>query len=157
MADKSFSFDTGLRSYDINGYIVTFNPTDSRFITGFNKLLKKLNVKQDELAEIMRDAGDDADIVIDTLGEYGTYSVEAFDTCFGAGASDGMFGGCSPFTVQPDTRIPLWVILCDYIANEIMTALDELPEEAKTDKLLMSGAKSKALLQKYKIKAQAGK
>jgi hypothetical protein len=63
-----------------------------------------------------------------------------------------MFGGCSPFAIQPETRLPLWVILCDYISSVIMTALEELPEETKTDKLLVSGARSKALLQKYKIK-----
>lgn len=147
-----FNFDTGLRQYVINGHVVSFNPADAGFITDFNRLLKKLSDKQDELAEVMRNANDDTETVVKALEDYCAYGVDAFDSCFGEGASVGMFGGCSPFAVQSDTRLPLWVILCDFISNTIMTALDDLPEETKTDKLLMSGAKSKALLQKYKIR-----
>ena len=147
----TFTFETGVREYDINGYRLKINPTDAGFVSAFNKMLKRLSTKQDELAEVMRVAGSDAERVVDALDEFCAYGITAFDTCFGEGSSTGMFGGCSPFAVQPETKLPLWVILCDYIANEIMTALDELPDEAKTNTLLVSGTKSKALLQKYKI------
>jgi hypothetical protein len=149
---ETFEFSTGLRQYDINGYRLSINPTDAGFVSAFNKMLKQLSAKQDEVAEVMRDADDDAEKVVEALDEYCEFGVAAFDTCFGEGASYGMFGGCSPFAIQPETRLPLWVILCDYISSVIMTALEELPEETKTDKLLVSGARSKALLQKYKIK-----
>lgn len=147
-----FNFDTGKRDYVINGHVVSFNPTDADFITRFNSMLKRLGVAQDRFQQEMKDAGDDSDKTTAALEGYCAKGREIFDGLFGEGASDGMFGGCSPFAVQSDTRLALWVILCDYISDVIADAILELPDEVKTDSLRANGAKSKALLAKYKIK-----
>lgn len=155
----TFVFDTGVRIYEVNGYALKFNPTDDAFVCRYNGMLKRLGAKQDELGTAMKQANEDGDgdKMLAILDEYRAVAIESFDALLGDGASDSVFGGCSPLAVQPDTRLPLWVIVCDYLGSVIMQAIDELPEEAKTDKLRIDGAKSRALVQKYKIKARTGK
>lgn len=147
-----FNFDTGKRDYLINGYIVSFNPTDADFITRFNATLKRLGAAQEKFQQEMKDAGEDSDKTTAALEGFCAKGRGLFDGLFGEGASDGMFNGCSPFAVQSDTRLALWVILCDYLADIIGSAILELPDEVKTDSLRASGAKSKAILAKYKIR-----
>ena len=147
-----FNFDTGKRDYLINGYTVSFNPTDADFITRFNATLKRLGAAQEAFQQEMKDAGEDADKTTAALEGYCAKGRSLFDDLFGEGASDGMFNGCSPFAIQSDTRLALWVILCDYLADVIGEAILALPDEIKTDSLRANGAKSKAILAKYKIK-----
>jgi hypothetical protein len=85
---------------------------------------------------------------------YCSFGVAEFDACFGEGATDGLFEGCSPFAPQPGTNLPLWVVFCDYIADTIMTAIEGMPEEANTESLRVDSERSKALMNKYKVKYQ---
>ena len=146
-----FNFDTGKRDYVINGFTVSFNPTDADFITKFNATLKRLGAAQERFQAEMKDAGEDADKTTAALEGYCATGRALFDDLFGEGASDGVFNGCSPFAVQADTRLALWVVLCDYLADVIGDAILELPDEIKTDSLRANGAKSKAILAKYKV------
>lgn len=146
-----FNFDTGRRDYVINGYTVSFNPTDADFITKFNTTLKRLGAAQEQFQQEMKNAGEDSDKTTAALEGFCSKGRTLFDDLFGVGASDGVFGGCSPFAIQSDTRLALWVILCDYLADVIGDAILELPDEVKTDSLRASGAKSKAILAKYKV------
>jgi len=150
-ANNVFNFDTGRKNYVINGYTVSFNPTDADFITRFNATLKRLGAAQERFQAEMKDAGDDADKTTAALEGYCAKGRSLFDDLFGEGASDGMFNGCSPFAIQSDTRLALWVILCDYLADMIGDAILALPDEIKTDGLRANGAKSKAILAKYKV------
>lgn len=147
-----FNFDTGLKEYVINGYSVFFNPVDVEFINRFNSAMKRLGAKQDALKDEMKSAGDDSERVIAALEDYCASGTELFDGLLGDGATAGVFCGCSPFAIQAETRLPLWVILADKLTDLISDALLELPDEVKTDTLLASGAKSKAILTKYKVK-----
>lgn len=147
-----FNFDTGRQDFTINGYTVSFNPTDADFVNRFNLMLKQLGAYQEKFRDTMKDAGDDADKTTAALSEFCDKGRAAFDGLLGEGASDGIFNGCSPFAIQSDTRLSLWVVICDYFADVIGDAILALPDEVKTDSLRANGAKSKAIMSKYKIK-----
>lgn len=149
-----FNFDTGLREYVINGYTIAFNPADPGFVTNFNRMLEHLSSGQDELRKTMQASKGESAIVIDAVDTYCAFGVSEFDECFGKGATRGMFEGCSPFTPQPGTNLPLWVVFCDYIADAIMTAIEVMPDEPNTEGLRVDGERSKALMNKYKVKYQ---
>lgn len=149
-----FNFETGLKEYVINGWAVRFNPADPGFVGNFNTMLSHLSKGQDELRETMKKSKGASDIVVEAVNEYCAFGIVEFDTCFGEGACNGIFEGCSLFAPQPDTNLPLWVIFCDYIADIIMNAIEALPDDAKTDGLRVDGARSKALMDKYKVKYQ---
>lgn len=147
-----FNFDTGKREYVFNGYSVFFNPVDVEFINKFNGTMKRIGAKQEALKDEMQDAGADSDRVIAALEEYCKLGTELFDNLLGEGATEGVFCGCSPFAIQAETRLPLWVIVVDKIADLIGEAMLALPDEAKTSGLLASASKSKAIATKYKVK-----
>lgn len=147
----TFTFDTGRRSYNINGYVATLNPTDLGFINEFNDMIKGLGIRNDAMKKEMKAAGNNSDKVARALKDYCAKGTELFDGLLGDGATLGIFHGSSPFATQLDTRLPLWLIVTDYLSDIIGEALMALPDKAKTDTLRASAAKSKALMQKYKI------
>lgn len=152
----TFVFDTGRRGYNINGYIATFNPVDLGFIDDFNDMIKRLGARNDAMKDEMKAAGNNSDRVSKALKDYRAKGTELFDGLLGDGATLGIFHGSSPFATQPDTRLPLWLIVTDYLSDIVGEALMSLPDKANTDALRASAAKSKALMQKYKIEAVKG-
>lgn len=152
----TFMFDTGRRGHNVNGYIATFNPVDLGFISDFNDVVKRLGTRNDAMRDEMNAAGNNPDKVTKILSDYRAKGTEIFDGLLGDGATLGIFHGSSPFAIQPDTRLPLWLIVTDYLSDIIGRSLMALPDKANTDALRATAAKSKALMQRYKIEAVKG-
>lgn len=131
-------FETGLVTYDLNGKAsVTFNPTDSNFVSRLFSTFDELDKKQDEYKAEINAAGDTVQ-VFEIAHRRDTEMRGMIDEAFGQPVCDALFGTMNVYAMADG--LPVW-------ANLILTVMDEVDASLAKEQQLTSSR-----LQKYTAK-----
>ena len=116
MAGNSISFDTGVRTFQVNETgSVSFNPTSVSFVNKLYQLFEKLAGLQEQW-EKETEALQDEPAMVKFFGEK--------DELFGAPVSEGIFPGLNVFDFG--SGAPVWV-------NFLLAVLDEMTVRAEAE------------------------
>ena len=130
-------FDTGLKSFDINGaYTVTFAPTDMNFIERVYTALDRMDKRQ-EGYKAVADAATDKE-VFQLAHKMDSEAREEINGIFGEDICSAVFGSLNVFTVADG--LPVW-------ANFLLALIDQLDGAFAAEK-----KKTNPRIQKYTAK-----
>ena len=124
----SISFETGLKTFDINGAVqVQFSPTDMAFIEKVYETLQRMDAKQEEY-KAATEKVTDAEL-FDLARKMDAEAREEINSIFGADICTPVFGTLNVFAIADG--FPVWVNLLLAIIDEFDGAFAE--EQKKTN------------------------
>lgn len=124
MAGNSISFDTGVRTFQVNETgSVSFNPTSVSFVNRLYQLFEKLAGLQEQW-EKETEALQDEPAMVKFFGEKDKTIRAMLDELFGAPVSEGIFPGLNVFDFG--SGAPVWV-------NFLLAVLDEMTVRAEAE------------------------
>lgn len=117
---NELNFDTGLRSFPINGAIkVTFNPTDANFVEKLFDMFERLDKKQTDYEDRRsKTAGNRA--LFNLARERDAEMRNEIDGLFGLPVCDAVFGEMNVFAMA--SGLPVWSNLMLTVMDKIDTA-----------------------------------
>lgn len=134
-------FDTGLKTFDINGKCeATFAPTDISFIERVYTCLENMDAKQNGYKEAA-EAASNAE-VFDLARKMDSEARDEINAVFGFDICDPLFGEMSLFTIADG--FPVW-------ANFLLAIIDQFEGEFSEQK-----KKTNPRIQKYTAKYNKG-
>lgn len=139
---KQIAFETGLVDYEVNGYPVSFNPTDETFVGKLEALYDSLDSLQGKLA---------SDTSFRQFGELDAEMRVQIDDLLGGGASDALFPNTNCYAIADG--LPVWMNLVLALLDEVSEAYER--EFGKTDaRFKAHNAKYQKMLAKYRSKGK---
>lgn len=117
---KELSFDSGLVTYSLNGKCeVTFNPTDSNFVSRLYSAFEELDKKQESYKEQIEKISGKKEI-FDFARERDVEMRGIIDGVFDSRVSDEVFGNMNVYALAGG--LPVWANLMLAVMDEIDTS-----------------------------------
>lgn len=137
------TFDTGVKSYDVNGTpdVFSINPTDAAFVERVFRAFEDLDKRQTQKEATISKTGDKQD-VIRLTHEYDAEMRTLIDELLGQGVSAKVFGQLNVYAMAGG--LPVW-------ANFLLALLDEC-DTAFAREQKATNPKLKQYLAKYQKK-----